>query len=35
MILAAQCTHDASILNDLCGMRDDDFGGIFTTAHLK
>ena len=28
-------THDASVLHDLCGMRNDDFCGIFTTAQLK
>ena len=28
-------SHDASVLHDLCGMRDDDFCGIFTTAQLK
>ena len=27
--------QDASVLHDLCGMRDDDFCGIFTTAQLK
>ena len=28
-------SHDASVLHDLCVMRDDDFCGIFTTAQLK
>ena len=28
-------SYDASVLHDLCGMRDDDFCGIFTTAQLK
>ena len=28
-------SQDASVLHDLCGMRDDDFCGVFTTAQLK
>ena len=34
-LLLHPVTHDASVLHDLCGMRDDDFCGIFTTAQLK
>ena len=34
-LLLYPVSHDASVLHDLCGMRDDDFCGIFTTAQLK
>ena len=34
-LLLYPASHDASVLHDLCGMRDDDFCGIFTTAQLK
>ena len=28
-------SHDAFVLHDLCGMRDDELCGIFITAQLK
>ena len=28
-------SHDATVLHDLCGIRDDDLCGIFATAQLK
>ena len=31
-LLLYPSSHDASVLHDLCDMRDDDFYGIFTTA---
>ena len=34
-LLLYPVSHDASVPHDLCGMRDDDFCGIFTTAQLK
>ena len=34
-ILLYPVSHDASVLHDICGMCDDDFCGIFTTAQLK
>ena len=34
-LLLHPVSHDASVLHELCGMRDDDFCGIFTTAQLK
>ena len=34
-LLLYPVSHDASVLHDLCGMLDNDFCGIFTTAQLK
>ena len=34
-LLLYHVSHGASVLHDLCGMRDDDFCRIFTTAQLK
>ena len=34
-LLLYPVSPDASVLHDLCGMRDDDFCGVFTTAQLK
>ena len=34
-LLLYPVSHDATVLHDLCGMRDDDFCGIFATAQLK
>ena len=33
-LLLYPVSHDASVLHDLCAMRDDDFCGIFTTAQV-
>ena len=34
-LLLYPVSHDASVLHDLCGKRDDDFCGIFITAQSK
>ena len=34
-LLIYHVSHDASVLHELCGMRDYDFCRIFTTAQLK
>ena len=34
-LLLYPVSYDASVLHDLCGMRDNDFCEVFTTAKLK
>ena len=34
-LLLYPVSHNAYVLHDLCGMRDDDFCGMFATTQLK